>query len=143
MPTPLRKKSTTDQIRTRFDNDVERFSNLKTGQSATIDAPLAMELISSAAFAATSPIERVLDIGCGAGNNTIKLRQVVDRDFAADLLDLSEPMLERAVERVRLVNSGTVKAIASDFRNADLRDGNYDVILAAAVLHHLRDDSDW
>jgi tRNA (cmo5U34)-methyltransferase len=32
-------KSTVEQIRERFDGDVERFSNLETGQSATIDAP--------------------------------------------------------------------------------------------------------
>ena len=43
--TPLKNKSTTEQIRARFDNDVERFSVLETGQSATIDAPFAMELI--------------------------------------------------------------------------------------------------
>lgn len=36
-------KSTQEDIRKRFDNDVERFSNLKTGQTTTIDAPLAME----------------------------------------------------------------------------------------------------
>jgi len=35
-------KSTVDEIRSRFDADVERFSNLTTGQSATIDAPLAI-----------------------------------------------------------------------------------------------------
>ncbi|MGI6419673.1 MAG: hypothetical protein ACOX1P_28900 [Thermoguttaceae bacterium] len=34
------EKSTVDEIRQRFDADVERFSNLETGQSATIDAPL-------------------------------------------------------------------------------------------------------
>ena len=38
-------KSTVDEIRQRFDADVERFSNLETGQSATADAPLGMELI--------------------------------------------------------------------------------------------------
>src|SRR5262249_6939545 len=38
-----RMKSTVEQIRVRFDNDVERFSNLDTGQSATIDAPLVLE----------------------------------------------------------------------------------------------------
>ena len=32
-------KSTVEEIRQRFDKDVERFSNLETGQSATIDAP--------------------------------------------------------------------------------------------------------
>lgn len=42
-------KSTTQQIRERFDGDVERFSNLETGQSATIDAPLSLALIAGAA----------------------------------------------------------------------------------------------
>lgn len=37
-------KSTVEEIRQRFDADVERFSNLETGQSATVDAPMAMAL---------------------------------------------------------------------------------------------------
>jgi tRNA (cmo5U34)-methyltransferase len=41
-------KSTVDEIRQRFDADVEKFSNLDTGQSATVDAPLAMNLITEA-----------------------------------------------------------------------------------------------
>ena len=73
MSDPLDRKSTLQEIKERFDNDVERFSNLETGQTATIDAPLAMELITRAAVASTKPIRRVLDIGCGAGNNTLKL----------------------------------------------------------------------
>lgn len=32
-------KSTVEEIRQRFDADVERFSNLETGQSATVGAP--------------------------------------------------------------------------------------------------------
>lgn len=85
----------------------------------------------------------MLDIGCGAGNNTIKLRQAINNDFTADLLDLSQPMLIRAKQRVSKVNAGQVRTIASDFRDCDLTEGAYDVILAAAVLHHLRDDEDW
>jgi tRNA (cmo5U34)-methyltransferase len=141
--TPLEGKSTTDEIRARFDADVERFSNLETGQSATIDAPLAMELITRAAIVATPTIRRVLDVGCGAGNNMLKLRELYGADFAADLLDLSGPMLTRAHERVAAANSGEVRTIQQDFRDAPLDDGAYDVILAAAVLHHLRDDADW
>jgi len=41
--TPLEKKSTTKEIKERFDNDVARFSNLETGQQAIIDAPIMME----------------------------------------------------------------------------------------------------
>ncbi|MCA9107395.1 MAG: class I SAM-dependent methyltransferase, partial [Planctomycetales bacterium] len=60
-----------------------------------------------------------------------------------DLLDLSQPMVERAVARVTEINQGQCRGIVSDFRVADLGEARYDVILAAAVLHHLRDDGDW
>lgn len=139
---PLHEKSTLEEIRTRFDGDVERFSNIETGQSTTIDAALAMELITHAAMHATLSIENVLDIGCGAGNNTLKLLDA-HGDFNATLLDISEPMLERAEERVRAATSGNVRVIHQDLRQAELADESFDVILAAAVLHHLREDDDW
>ncbi|MDA8141461.1 MAG: class I SAM-dependent methyltransferase, partial [Desulfobacteraceae bacterium] len=142
MSTPLEKKSTVAEIQARFDQDVERFSNLETGQTATMDAPLAMELITQAAFRATPKIQRVLDIGCGAGNNTIKLAQFTS-PFDCDLVDLSRPMLERAHERVAEVNTGRIRLFQGDIRELPFPDEYYDVILAAAVLHHLRDDRDW
>lgn len=142
MNTPLENKSTVKDIRTRFDNDVERFSNLNTGQQATIDAPLAMELITKAALAVSPDAENVLDIGCGAGNNTLKLLQYKN-PLNCDLLDISRPMLERAEGRIKEINNGKVKIINSDFRKADLPSNHYDIIIAAAVLHHLRDDNDW
>ena len=42
-------KSTIFEIQQRFDNDVERFSNLDTGQLSTIDATISLELITEAA----------------------------------------------------------------------------------------------
>ena len=63
MSTPLSQKSTLEEIKYRFDNDVARFSNLEMGQSSTIDAPLAMELIAQAAAKSIPDIRRVLDIG--------------------------------------------------------------------------------
>jgi len=142
MNSPFKSKSSTDEIRDRFDNDVERFSNLETGQAATIDAPLAMELITQAAHESTGHIQTVLDIGCGAGNNTVKLAQYTS-PFNCDLVDLSLPMLEKAKERISSVNSGKVQIFQGDFREISLPKQTYDVILAAAVLHHLRDDEDW
>jgi tRNA (cmo5U34)-methyltransferase len=140
--TPLDKKSSIDEIKRRFDGDVERFSNLETGQTATIDAPLTLDLIARAACRCTQPIRKVLDIGCGAGNNALKLAQYA-APFDCDLVDLSGPMLERAHERIRAVNAGTIRLLQGDFRHIELPDQSYDVILAAAVLHHLRDDRDW
>ena len=142
MNTPLYQKSTIEEIRERFDHDVERFSNLETGQQATIDAPLAMELITNAAISATPDASFVLDIGCGAGNNTLKLLQLKN-PLDCDLIDLSKPMLEKAENRIRAVNTGSIRKFHEDFRTADLPKNRYDIIIAAAVLHHLRDDDDW
>jgi len=142
MATPMEKKSTLTEIRERFDRDVERFSNLETGQQATIDAPLSMELITQAAVTTTPQAKRILDIGCGAGNNTLKLLQSIN-PLDCDLVDLSQPMLQRAKERIEAVNKGLVRIFQEDIRTAPLKEQSYDIILAAAVLHHLRDDKDW
>lgn len=135
-------KSTIKEIQERFDADVERFSNLDTGQQSTIDSVLNMELVTES-IARTYPKKiRLLDIGCGAGNYTVKLL-TKKRDVETHLLDLSEPMLNRAVKRVEEQGATEVKAYKGDFRTVKLKENSYDVIIATSVLHHLRDDSDW
>ncbi len=136
-------KSTPEEIRQRFDNDVERFSNLETGQSATVDAPLVLELISEAAAVATPAARGVLDVGCGAGNYTLKLLARLP-NLDATLVDLSRPMLDRAAQRVGASGAaGTITTLQGDIRELPLPPAGFDVILAAAVLHHLRTDAEW
>ncbi len=138
----LDKKASPEDIRERFDKDVERFSDLEGGQASVVDAALLMELTTKAALRSTKQIRRILDIGCGAGNNSLKLMKGLD-GADCDLVDLSLPMLERARERISAENAGRVRIFQGDFRTLDLPEQGYDVILAAAVLHHLRDDGDW
>jgi tRNA (cmo5U34)-methyltransferase len=135
-------KATVEQIRQRFDNDVERFSSLETGQSTTIDAPLVLELIIEAAVTATPHASRVLDIGCGAGNYTLKLLQRLPH-LDVTLIDLSRPMLDRAAERIRAQTSGDTMTLQGDVRELGLGELQYDLIMAGAVLHHLRGDEEW
>src|SRR5262245_45303387 len=135
-------KSTVAEILERVDRDVERFSNIETGQSATIDAPLALDLIAEAAALATPHARRLLDVGCGAGNYTVKLLQRLP-GLEVTLLDLSRPMLERAEQRTRAAGSSGVRSIQGDIREVNLGEGTFDVIVAAAVLHHLRTDEEW
>jgi SAM-dependent methyltransferase len=91
-------KSTVEEIRVRFDQEVERFSNLETGQQATIDAPLAMALIAEAAGRVNPHAKSLLDIGCGAGNYSLKMLERCP-NMDVTLTDLSGAMLERAVVR--------------------------------------------
>ncbi|HVY74020.1 MAG TPA: class I SAM-dependent methyltransferase [Puia sp.] len=142
MSTDYSKKSTTEEIRVRFDNDVERFSNLDTGQLTTIDAPRTMELCTEAAKYVNPNARELLDIGCGAGNYTLKMLSKIS-NLNCTLNDLSMPMLQRAKERVSAQTNGRVTLLQDDMRNLDLLNNHFDIILAAATLHHLRDDADW
>ena len=135
-------KSTVEEIRQRFDADVDRFSNLETGQSATVDALLATSLIAEIAAAVTPKATSVLDVGCGAGNYTLKLLEWLP-NLDVTLIDLSRPMLDRAVARIQANTNGKIEAIQGDIREIDIGIERHDIILAASVLHHLRDDSQW
>lgn len=135
-------KSTVEDIRTRFDNDVERFSDLDTGQAATIDAPLILDLIAEAASVVTPDARDLLDVGCGAGNYSLKLLQRLP-GMNITLLDLSRPMLDRAAQRVGGATAGRVETLQADVRDAELGEARFDVVVAAAVLHHLRTDAEW
>ncbi len=135
-------KSTVDEIRQRFDADVERFSTLETGQTTTIDAPLVLDLVAEASAAVVPTATHLLDLGCGAGNYALRLLAELP-GLSVDLVDLSRPMLDRAAERVTAATSGEVRAFQSDVRELDLEAGRYDVVVAAAMLHHLRTDAEW
>lgn len=135
-------KSTIEEIEKRFDQDVDRFSNLDTAQATTLDAAFNLELITEAISRHYPSGISVLDIGCGAGNYSVKLAHKLD-DVNYTLSDLSKPMLDRAVERLSGLTKAAVRTVKGDFRAQPLVEGKYDVIIATAVLHHLRDDKDW
>jgi len=135
-------KSTVQEIRERFDKDVERFSNLDTGQVSTIDAVFSMELLTESALRLAPDAENLLDIGCGAGNYTVKMLSK-NKNLHCTLVDLSKPMLDKARERITEITTHPPVFIQADVRDAELKENNFDIILAGAVLHHLRDDADW
>jgi len=135
-------KATPDQIRQRFDRDVERFSNLDTGQTSTVDARLSLELIAQTAAAVTPHARTFLDAGCGAGNYSLKLLEAIP-GMDVTLLDLSRPMLDRAVERVGRKTAGKVTAVEGDIRDVSLEESSLDLIVSGGALHHLRGESEW
>ena len=138
----MNQKSTVEEIKQRFDNDVDRFSNLDTGQVSTIDATVSLELITEAARRIVPDATQLLDVGCGAGNYTLMMLKKLP-GLECTLNDLSQPMLDKALERVAAAARQKVITTQGDIRNIALSENHFDIILAGAVLHHLRDDKDW
>lgn len=139
---PQQTKSSLEDIRRNFDQQVERFSNIETGQTTAIDSPLCMELVSRSAQLLNPGAKSIMDLGCGGGNYAVKVASLLP-EVDCTLIDISTNMLERAVERVSEIISGKVTALHDDYRELDLGENLYDVITAGTTLHHLREDQEW
>ncbi len=140
--TYTKQKSSPEAIRNNFDQQVERFSNLETGQTTAVDSPLCMELVARSAALLNPAATRIMDLGCGGGNYAVKVSSLLP-DVDCTLVDLSANMLTKAMERVSENISGFVTTIQGDYREIDLGENFYDVITAGTTLHHLREDQEW
>lgn len=52
-------------------------------------------------------------------------------------------MLDRALERIGQAASAGLEVLQGDIRDIEIGEGRFDVIVAGAVLHHLRGDDEW
>ena len=135
-------KSTPEAIRRNFDQQVERFSNIETGQTTAIDSPLCMELVSQAAKLTNPNATNIMDLGCGGGNYAVKVASLLPH-VNCTLVDISGNMVETAQKRVAEIVSGKVNAIQGDYRDVELGENCFDIITAGTTLHHLRGDDEW
>jgi ubiquinone/menaquinone biosynthesis C-methylase UbiE len=74
--------------------------------------------------AAPQPGERVIDIGCGCGDNTIEIARIVGEAGAVLGIDVSRPMLEVARSRGALANCAHLAFREGDASEAELPAGS-------------------
>ncbi|MBV8928287.1 MAG: methyltransferase domain-containing protein [Mycobacteriaceae bacterium] len=77
-----------------------------------------------------------LDVGCGPGSVTASLARAVGSDGLALGLDISEPMLARAVRAESAPNVGFLRA---DAQRLPLRDATVDAVVSIAVVQLIPD----
>lgn len=121
---------------------MERFSNFEAGQNTAIDSALSQALLGDCIVAELPGAGRLLDAGCGAGNFSLRLAARLALTHIT-LIDLSQPMLERAVERLGAATKAQLADLQGDLREVEIPEAAYDVVVAGAVLHHLRGDNEW
>jgi ubiquinone/menaquinone biosynthesis C-methylase UbiE len=79
-----------------------------------------------------------LDLGCGAGNYTLAVAEVLGKHGVVVALDLWQPGLETLEERVAAGGHKNIQALLADISKiVPLGDESVDVCLLATVLHDL------
>ena len=142
MKTMNQTKSTVEEIRTKFDQLAEKYSDLSVGQETALDSPLCLDLVAQSAKIFNPDAKKVADLGTGGGNYIVKLTSFLP-NVDVTLVDLSANMLKVASKRVDYNISGSVQTIQADFRDIQLEKNAYDIIIAATSLHHLRTNEEW
>ena len=75
--------------------------------------------------------KKVLDLGCGTGNVASQLRQIINADVIG--VDASFSMLEIARDKSLEVTCADI-----DNRQLPFRDGSFDTIIGAYVIHQIK-----
>lgn len=81
---------------------------------------------------------RILDLGCGTGNITQKVKERFP-DAKITCLDISDKMIEVAKEK--LAEYDNIEFVLGDFTIVDIID-DYDAIISSLALHHIKDEND-
>ena len=79
-----------------------------------------------------------LDLGCGAGNYTLAVAEVLGKHGVVVALDLWQPGIETLEERAAAAGRRNIRTRLADISKlVPLGDGSVDVCLMATVLHDL------
>jgi len=85
------------------------------------------------------PGERVLDLGCGAGTDTLVAAQMVGPTGSVTGIDMTEEMLAKARASVACLGAANVELLAGDAESLPFPDGSFDVVISNGVIDLIPD----
>jgi arsenite methyltransferase len=80
-------------------------------------------------------VKLAIDLGCGAGLDTLLLAQDLPEDTQVIAIDLAPNMLQRVSERAGFIKGAATSLLASDMERLPLADAIADLVLANASLN--------
>lgn len=126
MSQPPSDTSNAEQIRYWNDTGGARWLAVHEGHSRQL-APLGLAALERAAIAAGS---RVLDIGCGPGDSTFEIGKRVGPEGSVVGVDVSLPLLTRALQRAFELGAGNVSFTLADAQTAELPRQGFDAMFS-------------
>lgn len=85
--------------------------------------------------------ERILDLGCGRGNDTLAAAGMAGSSGMAIGLDLTEAMVLAARKAAWESGAGNAVFLTGDIEALPFEDGSFDGIISNCVINHARDKS--
>ena len=85
------------------------------------------------------PGERVLDLGCGAGTDTLVAAQMVGPQGSVTGIDMTEEMLAKARSSVAELGATNVKLVAGEAEALPFPDASFDVVISNGVIDLIPD----
>ncbi len=86
-----------------------------------------------------APGDRLLDVACGPGNFSRHLSRTVGREGLVVGIDVSEPMLARAVAEASPPDLGHLAYVRGDAQELPFVSGSFDAVCCFAALHLFSD----
>lgn len=83
--------------------------------------------------------EKILDLGCGRGAETIEAARRTGLEGSAVGLDLTEAMIEKAILNAREKDAGNTSFICGDIENMPFDSNMFDAVISNCVINHARD----
>jgi ubiquinone/menaquinone biosynthesis C-methylase UbiE len=108
---------------------------LATASMVSLHLPLTERLFRTRKFDLTG-MKSILDVGSGAGQLAQHLIKYGDTDAGITCIDLSQPMLRRARNRLK---GGSPAYVAADLSSLPFADESFDGVTCGYVLEHLPD----
>ena len=85
------------------------------------------------------PGERVLDVGCGAGTDSLVAAQMVEPDGFVTGVDMTTEMLAKARESAREMGATNVEFVDGEAEDMPFRDAEFDVVISNGVIDLIPD----
>jgi SAM-dependent methyltransferase len=85
------------------------------------------------------PGERVLDVGCGAGTDSLVAAQMVGPEGRVTGIDMTPEMLAKARSAAEELRAGNVQFVESEAERLPFADASFDVVISNGVIDLIPD----
>lgn len=112
---------------------------IETRYGALAETSCCLSCGSAVAHIDAQPGQRCLDLGCGRGNDVLRLAQQLGDTGHAYGVDITETMLEKARRTAEKLGIGNASFIRADLAALPLEDAEVDWVTSNCVLNHAAD----